>query len=78
MTKMQEKDVNECVEMEERGESKDCLECSCSVCIAQQPTDYKPGIKRALYILEQSFVEDWNAKANLERAVEKLKEELSK
>lgn len=78
MDKMQEKDAEECAAMSERGEDKDCFGCSCSVCIAQQPTDYKPGIKRALYILEQSFIEDWNAKANFDRVVAKLKEELNK
>lgn len=78
MNKMQEKDANECAEMGEHGEDKDCMGCSFSVCIAQEPTDYKPGIRKAIEILEQSFVEDWNGKANLERAIDRLKEELSK
>lgn len=78
MTKMQEKDAQECANMMERGEDKDCFGCSCSVCIAQEPTDYKSGIRKAIEVIEQSFVEDWNAKANLERVLAKLNEELSK
>lgn len=78
MNKRQEIDADECAEMAERGIDKDCIGCSCRVCIAQDPTDYVPGIKRAMYILEQSFIEDWNAKANLDRALAKLKEELNK
>lgn len=34
-TKAMDKDADECVEMDERGEQKDCCECSCSVCLIQ-------------------------------------------
>lgn len=29
------KDANECVEMEGKGQQKDCCGCSCSVCLMQ-------------------------------------------
>lgn len=34
-TRSMERDANECVEMDEHGESKDCCGCSCSVCLMQ-------------------------------------------
>ena len=34
-TKSMEQDANECEEMEEKGMSKDCCGCSCSVCLMQ-------------------------------------------
>lgn len=34
-TRSMEQDSNECEEMEEKGKSKDCYGCSCSVCLAQ-------------------------------------------
>ena len=34
-TKSMEMDANECAEMEEKGISKDCCDCSCSVCLMQ-------------------------------------------
>jgi len=37
MNKQQIKDMEECELMGESGQDKDCSECSCSVCIAQQP-----------------------------------------
>ena len=30
-----DRDADECADMEERGEQKDCYECSCSVCLMQ-------------------------------------------
>ena len=34
-TRSMEEDANECEEMEEKGMSKDCCGCSCSVCLMQ-------------------------------------------
>lgn len=34
MTKRQEMDATECEEMQSQGKDKDCLGCSCNVCIA--------------------------------------------
>lgn len=34
-THSMEEDANECVEMEEKGQQKDCCGCSCSVCLMQ-------------------------------------------
>lgn len=34
-THSMEQDSRECEEMEEKGQSKDCCGCSCSVCLAQ-------------------------------------------
>lgn len=34
-TRSMEQDANECVEMEEKGQTKDCCDCSCSVCLMQ-------------------------------------------
>lgn len=34
-TRSMEKDFNECEKMEEKGQSKDCCGCSCSLCLAQ-------------------------------------------
>lgn len=34
-TRSMEEDANECVEMDEKGKSKDCCGCSCSVCLIQ-------------------------------------------
>lgn len=34
-THSMEEDANECEEMEEKGMSKDCYGCSCSVCLMQ-------------------------------------------
>lgn len=52
MNKMQLKDLQKCEEMEERGKSKDCFECSCNVCIAQEPSMFSNKelllIKRAI------------------------------
>ena len=36
ITERQNKDFEECVEMHERGDSKDCCRCSCCSCIAQE------------------------------------------
>jgi hypothetical protein len=38
MNKQQEKDSKRCEEMAELGRDMDCTSCSCSVCIAQEPT----------------------------------------
>jgi len=37
MNKKQIEDANECERMAEGGLDKDCMGCSCSVCLAQQP-----------------------------------------
>lgn len=34
-TKAMDKDADECIKMEDRGEEKDCCGCSCSVCLMQ-------------------------------------------
>lgn len=34
-TRSMEQDFKECEGMEEKGQSKDCYGCSCSVCLAQ-------------------------------------------
>ena len=34
-THSMEEDANECEEMSERGEDKDCCGCACSLCLAQ-------------------------------------------
>lgn len=34
-TNAMEEDADECCEMEERGESKDCCDCACSICLMQ-------------------------------------------
>lgn len=34
-TRSMEEDANECVEMDEKGKSKDCCGCSYSVCLMQ-------------------------------------------
>lgn len=35
VTKSMEKDMDECVELEQKGETKECLGCSCSMCLMQ-------------------------------------------
>jgi len=44
LTKLQIRDSEECNRMQERGEDKECFECSCSVCIAQIPMENKEEI----------------------------------
>lgn len=34
-TRSMDQDLEECERMEEKGKSKDCCGCSCSVCLAQ-------------------------------------------
>lgn len=34
-TEAMNRDVDECVEMDARGEQKDCCGCNCSVCLMQ-------------------------------------------
>jgi len=36
MNKQQNIDSDECVEMEEHGETKDCCGCSCNICLLQE------------------------------------------
>lgn len=38
LSNKQEKDYKECEEMQSLGKDKECWSCSCSVCIAQQPS----------------------------------------
>ncbi len=38
MNNQQINDAQECEKMSEQGKDKDCLGCSCSVCIAQEST----------------------------------------
>lgn len=62
MTKMQNKDFEECVEMQERGEDKDCFGCSCNGCIAQEP-DYTDLLQEcynelAVWITEECALMD--------------------
>lgn len=38
MNRMQIEDSNECERMMEEGNDKECMGCSCSVCIAQEPS----------------------------------------
>ncbi len=55
LSKMQEKDCKRCERMMEQGRDMDCGECSCSVCLAQQPTDYASGLKKAKKIIEKEM-----------------------
>jgi len=41
MNEQQNKDSDECLETEERGETKDCCGCSCNICLMQN-TYYSP------------------------------------
>jgi NTP pyrophosphatase (non-canonical NTP hydrolase) len=43
MNKRQIADANECEQLAEQGIDKDCLGCSCSVCIAQEPKEFTPN-----------------------------------
>ncbi|MGJ0846522.1 hypothetical protein ACR77J_07530 [Tissierella praeacuta] len=52
MNKRQLNDSKKCEEMQEQGLSMECFDCSCSVCLAQEPTDYKSGIVRSLHLVE--------------------------
>ena len=36
LSKRMEKDIEECVEMDSRGESKECFSCHCGICIMQE------------------------------------------
>lgn len=38
LNKLQEADSKKCDEMDEQGETMECADCSCSVCISQQDT----------------------------------------
>lgn len=44
LTNMQVEDLNECGEMADKGEDKDCTSCSCSVCIADQISVLKEDV----------------------------------
>ncbi len=51
LNKFQIEDSKECEEMQLTGEDKECFGCSCSVCIAQVPKDYKTGLNKAIDII---------------------------
>lgn len=35
LSEAMKRDMDECVELDEKGEIKDCLSCSCNVCLMQ-------------------------------------------
>lgn len=43
MNKRQKSDANECEQLAEQGIDKECLGCSCSVCITQEPKTFSPN-----------------------------------
>lgn len=55
MNNQQKTDRNKCEEMDSKGETMECWECSCSICIAQEPTDYKSGLEKARVIIKNEI-----------------------
>lgn len=55
LSKRQEQDSKLCEELQAQGIYKDCLGCSCSVCIAQLPNYYKMGLKKAIEIIDKEL-----------------------
>jgi hypothetical protein len=71
LTKLQIKDSEECDRMQERGEDKECFECSCSVCIAQIPIENNEEIiKQFVSYAQKEGVID---KTTMEKLVSFLK-----
>lgn len=33
LSESRKRDMDECIELDEKGETKDCFSCSCSVCL---------------------------------------------
>lgn len=56
LNKIQTQDSNKCDEMQSIGKDKECWDCSCNVCLAQQPDyytqGYNKGFEKALTIIE--------------------------
>lgn len=48
-------DSLECEEMQDQGKYKGCMECSCMVCLAQEPTDLASGLEMAVGIIEKEM-----------------------
>ncbi len=74
MTPEQEKDAALCEEMDIRGESKDCLGCSCSVCIAQHPIGLSITKIHALIDKELAIVKETNPQ--MAEGMQRIKEVL--
>lgn len=51
LNKRQEIDSYECEKRQEQSEDMECFECSCMVCLAQEPTDLASGLERAIKIV---------------------------
>ena len=52
LNEIQKRDSRDCEELQLIGKDKDCWSCSCSVCIAQEPSYYKIGLKKSIAIIE--------------------------
>jgi hypothetical protein len=58
VNKQQVKDAEECVRMEENGETKDCIGCSCNVClaqVAQKSTKITEGLENDLQVMRAAL-----------------------
>lgn len=55
INKMQQMDSGKCEELQVQGVDMDCIECSCMVCLAQEPTDLASGLKLAMEITKKEM-----------------------
>jgi len=59
MNEQQNKDSDEYVEMEERGEKKDCCGCSCNICLMQENyvsiEQIRKMIDKEIELIEKEF-----------------------
>lgn len=64
MNKQQLKDSDECIRMEENGQTKDCCGCSCNVCLLQ--SDYVSR-RKVLEIIDKEL--EYASRANPQMAM---------
>ena len=78
LNKMQERDSIRCMEMDDNGESMECFGCSCSVCLAQQPSYYKIGLKKVISIIEKELEFAVTVNAQMSLGMMRIKELIEK
>lgn len=56
LNKQQIKDSKKCDAMDMNDETMECINCSCSVCIAQlENNDYEQGLRKAIEIIDKEI-----------------------
>lgn len=55
LSNQQMQDSKECEKMSEQNEDMECIDCSCSVCAAQIPTDFNSGLIKAKEIINKEM-----------------------